>query len=132
MINVAIYARGRYAQVLEDRIQTLRDFAHASGHTVTAEFTDVGSGLKKNRPGLRKLEEASFSGEVSAILVMNMENLSRNPVELFPFLAMASGSNLQILTPNGVLATSVSPAFSMAFSEFHHRLRDAGHQGWDM
>lgn len=132
MMKVAIYARGNNTQVLDDRIQTLRNFAQASGLTITAEYTDVGSALKKERPGLRKLEEASFSGEISAVLVTNMENLSRNPVELFPFLAMASGKNIQILTPSGVLDTSVSPAFSTVFSELHHRLRDAGHRGWDI
>ncbi len=81
-IRAAIYARvssRKQAEQgdLERQVEALKKYATEQGYEIVAIIRDVGSGLKENRPGLRKLLRLVTERRVDVVLVTNRDRLTR-------------------------------------------------------
>ena len=81
-IRAAIYARISSRKQagpgdLDRQIEVLKKYAAEQGYEVVAVLRDVGSGLKENRPGLRKLFKLVAHGRVDVVLVTYRDRLTR-------------------------------------------------------
>ena len=81
-IRAVIYARVSSRKQAEQRdldrqVEVLRKYATEQGYEVVAVIKDVGSGLKENRPGLRKLFRLVTERRVDIVLVTYRDRLTR-------------------------------------------------------
>ena len=80
----------------------LRGAVARMGGELVAEITEVGSGSRNNRPGLRQLMDLVRRGQVDAVLVWKLDRFGRSVLDLL--------ANVRILSDAGVtfIATSQS------------------------
>ena len=81
-VRAAIYARVSSRKQAEQgdldrQVELLKKYAAEQGYEVVAVLKDVGSGLKENRPGLRKLFKLVAEGRVDIVLVTYRDRLTR-------------------------------------------------------
>jgi putative resolvase len=80
--RVAIYARvsSRKQAEQEDldrQVEALKKYAAEQGYEIVAVIRDVGSGLKEDRPGLKRLFRLVTERRIDAVLVTNHDRLTR-------------------------------------------------------
>ncbi len=80
-MRIALYSRvSTDRQENENQAVQLREFAATQGWTVVREITDVASGGKANRDGLKQLFEAASKREFDLLLFWSLDRLSREGV----------------------------------------------------
>jgi len=62
---------------LDRQVEVLKKYADEQGYEVVAVIKDVGSGLKENRPGLKKLLKLVTERRVDVVLVTYRDRLTR-------------------------------------------------------
>ncbi len=81
-IRAVIYARVSSKKQAEQgdldrQVEVLKKYAAEQGYEVVAVLKDIGSGLKENRPGLRKLFRLVAEGRVDVVLITYRDKLTR-------------------------------------------------------
>jgi len=81
-VRAVIYARVSSRKQAEQgdfdrQVEVLKKYAAEHGYEVVAILKDVGSGLKENRPGLRRLFKLVAEGRVDIVLVTYRDRLTR-------------------------------------------------------
>ncbi len=79
--RAALYARvstDDKGQDPETQLRQLRDYAARRGFAVAAEFVDVGSGTRNDRPQYKHLMEAARRREVDVVLVWRYDRFARS------------------------------------------------------
>ena len=81
-VRAVIYARVSSRKQAEQgdldrQVEVLRKYAGEQGYEVVAVIKDVGSGLKENRPGLKKLFRLVTERRVDVVLVTYRDRLTR-------------------------------------------------------
>ena len=96
--QVAIYARvssNTQEDDLERQLNALRDWVKKTlGEVSVIEVKDIGSGLKEDRRGLRKLLELAKRRQIDAIVVAYKDRLTRFGFEYLVELFKAYGVNV--------------------------------------
>jgi len=96
--QVAIYARvssNTQKDYLERQLKALRDWVRKTlGEVSVIEVKDIGSGLKEDRRGLRKLLELAKRRQIDAIVVAYKDRLTRFGFEYLVELFKAYGVNV--------------------------------------
>ncbi len=96
--QVAIYARvssNTQKDELERQLNTLRDWIEKTlGEVSVIEVKDIGSGLKEDRRGLKKLLELAKRRQIDAIVVAYKDRLTRFGFEYLVELFKAYGVNV--------------------------------------
>jgi len=96
--QVAIYARvssNTQKDDLERQLNALRDWVKETlGEVSVIEVKDIGSGLKEDRRGLRKLLELAKRRQIDAIVVAYKDRLTRFGFEYLVELFKAYGVNV--------------------------------------
>jgi excisionase family DNA binding protein len=96
--QVAIYARvlsSTQKDDLERQLNALRDWVKKTlGEVSVIEVKDIGSGLKEDRRGLRKLLELAKRRQIDAIVVAYKDRLTRFGFEYLVELFKAYGVNV--------------------------------------
>ena len=82
MKNVVLYARSATSQEEVDRQLQLMTDSMDPESNVVGSYSDVGSGMDSNRPGLQQALDLLQKGEARALLVQSIDRLSRSPQEL--------------------------------------------------
>ena len=94
--KVVIYARvstGKQRDDLERQVDRLHQ------HHPTAQiYRDVASGINWRRPGLRKMMQAAFDGEVSEIVIAHRDRLCRLGFELIEWVLHRHGCRITVLS----------------------------------
>ena len=82
MKNVVLYARS--ATSPEEVNRQLRSMTDSMGPEsyVVGSYSDVGSGMNSNRPGLQQALDRLQKGESEALVVQSIDRLSRSTQEL--------------------------------------------------
>ena len=80
--RAAIYARVSSRKQkkegnLERQIERLKQYCTAKGYRIVATISDVASGLKEERRGLRKLMDMAENGEIDIVVVEFRDRLTR-------------------------------------------------------
>ena len=87
-MNCAIYCRvsteeQKEGRTIESQIKELEDFAQINSHVITARYIDEGwSGSILNRPELDRLRDGADKGLFEAVLVNDVDRLSRELAHL--------------------------------------------------
>ena len=98
--GVALYARVSSADQKEDalrQMQRLRDYAAAKGYQVTAEVTEIASGVNDNRPKLNKLLR---DPKIGVIVVEHKDRLTRFGWGYIDVLFETTGRRLETIFPS--------------------------------
>jgi DNA invertase Pin-like site-specific DNA recombinase len=97
-IRVGIYARvtkNDGGQTPENQLLDLRKFAAAQNWQVAAEYVDLESGAKSDRPQFRALMEAAAQRKLDILLFWSLDRLSREgPLPTLQYLNRLSGYNV--------------------------------------
>ena len=99
-MGVALYARVSSADQKEDalrQMQRLRDYAAAKGYQVTAEVTEIASGVNDNRPKLNKLLR---DPKIGVIVVEHKDRLTRFGWGYIEVLFETTGRRLETIFPS--------------------------------
>ena len=123
MPRIALYARvSTQDQHPEAQLQPLRDYTHARGFEVVAEYVDHGiSGAKARRPALDAMMADARRRRFDTIVVVKLDRLGRsltNPLNLLgelealgvDFIALDDG--MDTATPGGKLFLQIRGAFA--------------------
>lgn len=95
-----------------------RDLAARRGWTVTEVFTDndVSATAQRKRPAYERLLDAIEAGDVDALVVWDIDRLTRRPAELEKFIDLAErhgvqlasvGGEIDLATPQGRLTARI-------------------------
>src|SRR5215471_16312572 len=98
--GVALYARVSSADQKADvtrQMQRLRDFAAARGYQVTAEVTEIASGLNDERPKLKKL---LTDAKVGVLVVEHRDRLTRFGYSYIMTLLEHQGRRVEAVFPS--------------------------------
>ncbi len=98
---VALYARSAVAGFGENGIEAqlaeLRAYCEKRGWVVTVDYSDAG----KSRQGLGSLLEAIRTGSraFDAILVRDIQRISRDTAEIATFMNKINAANIELVVP---------------------------------
>ena len=82
MRNVVLYARSATSpEEVNRQLQSMTDSMDPESNVV-GSYSDVGSGMDSNRPGLQQALDRLQKGEAKALLVQSIDRLSRSTQEL--------------------------------------------------
>jgi len=98
--RVALYARVSSADQksdLERQMQRLRDYAAASGYSVSKEVREIASGLNDHRPKLARL---LTDPTIGTVVVEHRDRLTRFGYEYIRQLMETQGRHLEVLFPS--------------------------------
>ncbi|MEX2123261.1 MAG: recombinase family protein [Woeseia sp.] len=127
-MDIALYARvSTNEQTTEQQLHQLREWAGKAGHTVVDEFTDVASGAKVARPGLRDLQGLVTARRVQLVAVVALDRLGRSLQDLVTLLAdwQAQGCGLYSAREGLDATTAAGRALlgmAAVFAEFERSL----------
>jgi len=80
-MRIAIYSRvSTDRQETENQVSQLRDFADRQGWEIVREYSDIASGGKSDRDGLKAMFEAASKRQFDLVLFWALDRLSREGV----------------------------------------------------
>ncbi len=99
-VRAVIYARvSSYKQKeqgdLDRQVELLKKYAAEKGYVIVDILTDVGSGLKEDRKGLRKLMEMVSEGRVDVVLVTYRDRLTRFGFKYLEYFFKKHGARIE-------------------------------------
>lgn len=98
--GVALYARVSSAEQKTDaarQMERLRDYAAARGYQVTAEVTEIASGLNDERP---KLKELLTNAKIGVLVVEHRDRLTRFGYNYIATLLEQQGRRVEAIYPS--------------------------------
>jgi predicted site-specific integrase-resolvase len=98
--GVALYARVSSAEQKTDaarQMERLRDYAAARGYQVTAEVTEIASGLNDERPKLKKL---LTNAKIGVLVVEHRDRLTRFGYNYIATLLEQQGRRVEAIYPS--------------------------------
>ena len=86
--KIAIYARvsSRSDNNLENQVQLLKEYCIRKGYQIDFVIKDVGSSFNFKRRGLKKLLDLVISNNISKVVIVSKDRLSRIAFDLFQLL----------------------------------------------
>ena len=131
-MRCAIYCRvsseeQKEGGTIDSQIRELEDFAQASSHTITARYIDEGwSGAILNRPELDRLRDEADKGLFEAVLVNDVDRLSRELTHLGIIKKDLEKKNIKLifkkLPNNGDPISNFMVNMLGSFAEFEREL----------
>ena len=82
MKNVVLYARSATSKPHVDQQIQFMEGSLDPGTNVVGRYSDVGSGMDSNRPGLRQAFNCLQNGEAETLVVQSIDRLTRSVQEL--------------------------------------------------
>ena len=125
-MKIAIYARVSTSNQAKDgtihsQIEALKDYAQANDLTITHECIDNGvSGSTLEREGLDELRDLAMAGEVSGVLALSPDRLSRSQFDQMVLMREFKKRDIKVIftsqqfedTPAGNLMMQIQGAIS--------------------
>lgn len=135
-MKIALYTRvstegksGAPGQTVDPQLLELRSYCSRQDWPVVAEYTDVISGTRAQRPGLDALVMAVEKGEVDVVLVVKMDRLGRSLLNVLRLIERLEQAGCAIIcTSQGIDTRKDSPCGKMmlgliaVFSQFERSL----------
>jgi len=138
-MNCAIYCRvsteeQKEGRTIESQIKELEDFAQINSHVITARYIDEGwSGSILNRPELDRLRDGADKGLFEAVLVNDVDRLSRELAHLGIIKKDLEKKNVKLvfkkLPNNGDPISNFMVNMLGSFAEFERELIPTGPDG---
>lgn len=75
----------------------LRRWAVDNGCDIVEEITEVGSGIRLDRPGLTKVMRAVQEKRVDALVVRNLDRLARSPLDAYQILKILKEKGVDLI-----------------------------------
>jgi Resolvase, N terminal domain len=106
-MRTALYARTAcltqdLKSAAELQLEALRNYATQNGMEIVEEFTDAGySGLKRDRPGLKRMCDAARHRSFEVLLTRDAARLARNSVLLVSLLEELEQCGVRTIFPEG-------------------------------
>lgn len=99
-VRAVIYARvssnkQREQGDLDRQVELLKKYANERGYIIVDIITDVGSGLKEERRGLRKLLRMVVEGRVNVVLITYRDRLARFGYKYLQFFFEKHGARIE-------------------------------------
>ncbi|MEM1510848.1 MAG: IS607 family transposase [Sulfolobales archaeon] len=98
--RAVVYARVSFRDQREDlerQVRYLLEYCASKGFRVVGVLTDVASGLKTDRDGLRKLFELVTSKQVEVVVVMYRDRLTRFGFEYLEYFFNQHGARIEVV-----------------------------------
>jgi DNA invertase Pin-like site-specific DNA recombinase len=129
-MNVVTYSRvSTLDQTLEPQEIELRAWCERQGWAIQAEYRDVISGSKAERPGLTKMLAACRRGGVGAVVCVKLDRLGRSLINVVSLIADLEKMGVAVVcTSQGIDTRADNPcgrvtiAILAAISEFERNL----------
>lgn len=130
MKKIAIYTRistSTKNQDLKTQLLPLREFCKTRDWEIYKEYSDVESGAKEERKGLKQLKRDAFMGRFNVVLVFRFDRFARSTKQLVSSLEDFNSQNIDFVSYSEQIDTT-TPAgkalFTMisAFSEFERSI----------
>ncbi len=98
-IRVLTYCRLAHddSMVMECQKEYLRRWAAENGCTVVSEITEVGSGIRLDRPGLAEVMRAVQEKRMEALLVRKLDRLARRPLDAYRLMEMLKEKGIDLI-----------------------------------
>jgi len=99
-IRAVVYARVSshdQGEDLERQVRYLLEYCASKGYRVVEVLTDVASGLKTDRKGLRKLFELVTSRQVEVVVVTYRDRLTRFGFEYLEYFFNQHGARIEVV-----------------------------------
>jgi DNA invertase Pin-like site-specific DNA recombinase len=104
-----------HGQLKGQRVELIT-YADQMRFEVVGESQDLGSGLRLDRNGLRKVTEAADAGEMDVLLVMNITRIGRVMNQTVEFVHHLNKLGVKIYSPlSGEVTTIMPPEELSAF-----------------
>ena len=94
---------------LKGQREDLISYAGQMGFEVVGESQDLGSGLRLDRNGLRKVTEAADAGKMDVLLVMNITRIGRVMNQTVEFVHHLNKLGVKIYSPLSGEVTTIMP-----------------------
>ena len=99
MKNVVLYARSAISQEQVDRQFRMMQESLDPDVNVVGCYSDVGSGMTSNRPGLQQALSCLQKGEAESLMAQSVDRLSRSAQEL---ARLASMFRIELMEPGNL------------------------------
>lgn len=102
-MKTAIYCRAASSSQgweLDIQKAALERLARERQYEVVTAYSDCGSGLDPNRPGLQSLMLAASQGKFDVLLLMNLNRLSRNTTDTIRILRQLRDNGIRVESPS--------------------------------
>jgi DNA invertase Pin-like site-specific DNA recombinase len=127
-MNIALYTRvSTEDQSVNPQLLELREYAARNGMTIVAEYTDVISGAKAQRPGLDAL--LANTANFSLVLAVKMDRLGRSVLNVVSLVQRLKKMGVSIIcTSQGIDNRDENPCGTMvmnimaSFAEFERAI----------
>jgi site-specific DNA recombinase len=111
-MSVGLYARVSTTQqaqqgTIESQVAALRGYAGAHGLTISPDqqYLDEGwSGARLDRPGLERLRDAAWRGELDLVLILSPDRLARHYAYQYVVLEELERAGCTVVFVNGPTA----------------------------
>jgi putative DNA-invertase from lambdoid prophage Rac len=112
--KVALYVRvSTTDQTIDPQLLELREYAARNGFTIYAEYSDVISGAKAQRPGLDALLEKAGT-EFSTVLAVKLDRLGRSVLNVVTLVQQLKKQNCSVIcTSQGIDNRDENPCGKM-------------------
>lgn len=95
--RVSTTGQGEHGHSLDGQRSRLQDRAEHEGFALVGIVTEVASG-RKDRDGLKELQERIIAGEAQGLIVPKVDRLGRSTIGLLKFVAWAEENQVDILS----------------------------------
>ena len=98
-IRILIYCRLAHddSMVMECQKDYLRRWAAENGCTVVGEITEVGSGIRLDRPGLAEVMSAVREKRMDALVVRKLDRLARRPLDAYRLIELFKEKGVDLI-----------------------------------
>ena len=86
---------------MECQKNCLRCWAVDNGYDVVDEITEVGSGIRLDRPGLTQVMQAIQKNRVDTLVVKNLSRLARRPLDAYQILRILKEKGVDLICIDG-------------------------------
>ncbi len=105
-VRAVIYARVSSAKQkeqgdLDRQVKLLKKYTNEMGYIIVDVITDVGSGLKEERRGLKKLLKMTADGRVDVVLITYRDRLTRFGYKYLQFFFEKHGVRIEEVLHEG-------------------------------
>ncbi len=116
-LRICLYARvSTTEQTLDPQWLELREAARTRGWTVVQEFSDIISGAKADRPGLKAMLELCASGSVQAVMAVKIDRLGRSLLNVVALIDTLERCGVAIVCPGqGIDTRADNPCGRMQY-----------------
>ena len=109
-VCAAVYCRLAHEDSIAVECQKnfLRRWAMDNGYDVVDEITEVGSGIRLDRPGLTKVMRTIREKRVDALIVKNLNRLARRSLDAYQILKELKEKGVDLICIDGEPAINLT------------------------